>query len=227
MTQHIPTGAAAEPIDQVLELMRLHHDAIHFAIKADRGDGSTAELFATNEALETAIRAALAHPAATAACAPKISTVDEFFAAAEAAGITHWTPAMTEAVAKRSDEIAAGVAPTLTDEQIELAAKAIFEHWAFAAPVAWVDGGNSDMQDRARRFARAALAATRAEPAGGRDEREEFERWARGKGFAAQRTLPTDAVYSDSSSHIMWEAWQARASLAAPPQPTSEASRDL
>jgi hypothetical protein len=53
----------------------------------------------------------------------------------------------------------------LTDEQTELAAKAIFEHWAFAAPVAWVDGGNSDMQDRARRFARAALAAARAEPA--------------------------------------------------------------
>lgn len=43
-------------------------------------------------------------------------------------------------------------------ERVELAAKAIFEHWEFGAPVAWVDQGNSDMQDRARRFARAALA---------------------------------------------------------------------
>lgn len=54
-------------------------------------------------------------------------------------------------------------AEVLTDERVELAAKAIFEHWEFGAPVAWVEYGNSEMQDRARRFARAAIATQAAQ----------------------------------------------------------------
>lgn len=51
---------------------------------------------------------------------------------------------------------------------IEIAAKAVFEHWQFAKPVdpvpakgmpAWVDGGNSLMQDKARDFASTAIHA--------------------------------------------------------------------
>lgn len=53
-------------------------------------------------------------------------------------------------------------------EVVEAAAKRIFEHWQFTQPTpaipidgvpAWVEGGNSLMQYKARAFARAALEA--------------------------------------------------------------------
>jgi len=56
-------------------------------------------------------------------------------------------------------------AKLVSDDQIELAAKAIYDHWQFRSPVstpAWVDRGNSLQQDRARSFARAALEAVAA-----------------------------------------------------------------
>lgn len=42
---------------------------------------------------------------------------------------------------------------------IEVAAKAIFEHWNFGAPVAWVPRGNSLKQTEARAYAREAIEA--------------------------------------------------------------------
>jgi hypothetical protein len=48
---------------------------------------------------------------------------------------------------------AAGV----TDAAVERVAKAIFEHWRFDSPVAWVPRGNSLRQDVARGYARSAL----------------------------------------------------------------------
>lgn len=51
-------------------------------------------------------------------------------------------------------------------EQVEQAAKAIFEHYKFGVGTpgekpAWVEGGNSIMQGIARDFARASIAAYR------------------------------------------------------------------
>jgi hypothetical protein len=65
--------------------------------------------------------------------------------------------------------------------------------------------------------------AGEAQPLTESQEREAFETWARNMGFAARRTLPTDAAYNDSSSHIMWEAWRARAALATHPAPAEPA----
>jgi hypothetical protein len=76
MTKDIPTGAAVEPTDRVQALMRLadalaqrHYEAMR-AVSMVVPDGygrRTLEAFdATRTALETAIRAVLAHPAATA-----------------------------------------------------------------------------------------------------------------------------------------------------------------
>jgi hypothetical protein len=42
---------------------------------------------------------------------------------------------------------------------VELMAASIFAHWSFGAPVKWVVLGNSEMQDKARSYARVALAA--------------------------------------------------------------------
>lgn len=51
----------------------------------------------------------------------------------------------------------------ITDEMVEEAAKAIFEHWQFQPAagtlIPWVPKGNSLKQDEARDYARAALSA--------------------------------------------------------------------
>ena len=49
-----------------------------------------------------------------------------------------------------------------TDEHIEICAKAIYEHWQFAAQCSWVEGGNSKKQDEARAYARSALSAIKS-----------------------------------------------------------------
>lgn len=54
--------------------------------------------------------------------------------------------------------------PPITDAMVERAATAIYDRYDFGAWVpgekpAWVPGGNSDMQELARYFARAALTA--------------------------------------------------------------------
>lgn len=75
----------------------------------------------------------------------------------------------------------------VTEEQVEAAAKRIFEHWQFTKPIpaipsdgvpAWVEGGNSLMQNKARAFARAALeAAAKAHPVQAlRDEHDHRQR---------------------------------------------------
>jgi hypothetical protein len=52
--------------------------------------------------------------------------------------------------------------PAHGDEKlVEAVARALYEHWQFAAQVPWVAGGNSVMQDKARDFGRAALAVAR------------------------------------------------------------------
>ena len=48
--------------------------------------------------------------------------------------------------------------PLASEQQIELAAKAIYAKFDMADKYPWVEHGNSDMQDTARRYARAALA---------------------------------------------------------------------
>ena len=56
----------------------------------------------------------------------------------------------------------------ITDEMVEKAAQAVFEHWQFQAyrdnvgtpaTVSWTPNGNSLKQDQARDYARAALEA--------------------------------------------------------------------
>ena len=62
------------------------------------------------------------------------------------------------------------------------------EHWRFAAPVAWVPGGNSLKQEEARDLARAALSAI-GDPVG------EIVGWLRGEYY-------TLATYDEVADHI-------------------------
>ena len=53
----------------------------------------------------------------------------------------------------------------LIKHDIEIAAKAIFEHWQFqkengSTPIKWIEGGNSLKQEEARTYARVALEST-------------------------------------------------------------------
>ena len=49
--------------------------------------------------------------------------------------------------------------PAQGEELVERVAQNVFEHWRFAAPVAWEPRGNSLKQEEARDLARAALSA--------------------------------------------------------------------
>ena len=106
-----------------------------------------------------------------------------------------------------------------------------------AKPVAWVDDLSSSqphcvtgLQYRSAADAEAGKAyiplyaapqVARAEPAGGRDERQAFEAWLMDLG-AAQRGAILQKLgenYLDGRTRSAWQAWQARASLAASQQP--------
>lgn len=147
-----------------------------------------------------------------------------------ASDIAHLLWEAAKALQTAQPAVVAPAEPLLAEERVERAGRAIFEHWAFGAPVAWVEHGNSDMQDKARRFARTALAmdeATRAThpsapPAGYAQPLTEFRE---GQWWVKELDAMVKDASPDQKRAVAVVHHMLRAALSA--VPSAPASKDL